>query len=60
MGYIPNGIMRFLNWPNPSSHALGLGLTQPLAGMSTRNLSLGEGQFERKADNLRAISEPIV
>jgi hypothetical protein len=28
----------FFNWPNPSSRTIALGSTQPLIGMSTRNL----------------------
>jgi hypothetical protein len=37
-----------------------LGSTQPLTEMSTRNLTEGKGQTERKTDNLTAICEPIV
>jgi hypothetical protein len=37
-----------------------LGSIQPLTEMSTRNLSGGKGRPARKADNLTAISEPIV
>jgi hypothetical protein len=37
-----------------------LGLTQPVAEMSTRNLPAGKGRPARKADNLTAICEPIV
>jgi hypothetical protein len=37
-----------------------LGSTQPLSEMSTRNLPGGKGQLVRKADNLTAISVPIV
>jgi hypothetical protein len=32
----------FFNWPNVSSRAVGLGSTQPLTEMSTRNLNEGE------------------
>jgi hypothetical protein len=39
---------------------MALGLTQPLAEMSTRNLPGGKGPKARKADNLTAICEPIV
>jgi hypothetical protein len=42
---------------------MGLGSTQPLTEMSTRNLPEGGGDKERparKADNLTAICEPIV
>jgi hypothetical protein len=34
--------------------------TQPLTEMSTMNLPGGKERLERKADNLTAISEPIV
>jgi hypothetical protein len=36
----------FFNWPNPSSRTMGLGSTQPLTEMSTRNLhgGLKDGQ----------------
>jgi hypothetical protein len=37
-----------------------LGLTQPLTGMSTRNLPGIKGRMARKADKLTAICEPIV
>jgi hypothetical protein len=39
---------------------MNLGLTQPLIEMSTRNFSGGKERPARKADNLTAISEPIV
>jgi hypothetical protein len=29
-GSIPNEVIGFLSWPNPSSHTIALGLTQPL------------------------------
>jgi hypothetical protein len=38
---------------------MGLGSTQPLTEMSTRNLPGGKGRLARKADNLTAICEPI-
>jgi hypothetical protein len=34
--------------------------TQPLTEMSTRDLPGGKGRPARKADNLTAISKPIV
>jgi hypothetical protein len=37
-----------------------LGSTKPLTEMSTRSLPGGKGRPARKADNLTAISEPIV
>jgi hypothetical protein len=39
---------------------MALGLTQPLAEMSTWNLPGGKGRPARKADNLTAICESIV
>jgi hypothetical protein len=39
---------------------MALRSTQPLTEMSSRNLSGGQKQPERKADNLNAICEPIV
>jgi hypothetical protein len=56
----PEEVIGFFNWPNPSSRTMALGLTQHLTEMSTRNLSGGKGRPARKADNLTAISEPIV
>jgi hypothetical protein len=52
--------MNFLIVPNPS----GLGFTEPLKEMSTRNREImflgSKARPVRKADNLTAISEPIV
>jgi hypothetical protein len=39
---------------------MALESTQPLTGMSTRNLPGGKGRPEGKADNLTAICKPIV
>jgi hypothetical protein len=39
---------------------MGLGSTEPLTEMSTRDLRGGRGRPERKADNLTAICEYIV
>jgi hypothetical protein len=50
----------FFSWPNPSSHIMALGSTQPLTEMSTGNIPGGKGRPARKADNLTAICEPIV
>jgi hypothetical protein len=52
--------VEFLNLPNPSSRTMALGSTQPLTGMSSRNLPGGKRWPTRKADNLTAIYEPIV
>jgi hypothetical protein len=50
----------FFNLPNPSSHTLALGSTQPLTEMSTRNFPGGKGRPARKADKLTAICELTV
>jgi hypothetical protein len=46
--------------PNPSSHAMALGPTQPLTEMSARNLPVGRKRPAHRADNLAAICEPNV
>jgi hypothetical protein len=43
----------------PSSRTMGLGSTQPLTEMSTRNIAGGKGRPARKAD-LIVNCEPIV
>jgi hypothetical protein len=48
------------NWPNPSSHTMALGSTQPITEMDTRNLPEGKGRPAHGAENLTAICEPIV
>jgi hypothetical protein len=40
-GLIPDEVIGFFNWPNPSSRSMALGSTQPLTEMSTRNLRDG-------------------
>jgi hypothetical protein len=59
-GSIPDEIIGFFSWPNPSSRSMALGSIQPLTEISTRNLPGGKGRPVREADNLTAISEPIV
>jgi hypothetical protein len=59
-GSIPDEVIGFFNWPDPSSCTMALGSTQPLAEMSTRNLPGGKGRSACKADNLTAICEPFV
>jgi hypothetical protein len=59
-GSIPDEVIGFFNWSNPSSRIIALGSTQSLTEMSTRKLPVGKGRPKRKADNLRAICEPIV
>jgi hypothetical protein len=39
---------------------MAIGSTQPLTGISTRNLPGDKGRPVRKADKLTAICEPIV
>jgi hypothetical protein len=41
-GFIPDEVIGIFNWPNPSSHTMALGSTQPLKQMSTRNLPGGK------------------
>jgi len=40
-GSIPDGVIKIFYWHNPSYRTMALGLTQPLAEMSTRNISWG-------------------
>jgi hypothetical protein len=39
----PMRSLDLFNWPNPSSHTMALGFTQPLTEMSTRTLPEGKG-----------------
>jgi hypothetical protein len=59
-GSIIEEAIDFFNWPNPSSHTMSLGSTQPVAEMSTRKLPGSKGQPTLKPNNLTAICEPIV
>jgi len=38
---IPVGLIRILNWHNPSGRTVALGSTHPLTEMSTRNIYWG-------------------
>jgi hypothetical protein len=40
-GSIPDEVVVFFNWPNPSSRTMTLWSTQPLSEMGTRNLPGG-------------------
>jgi hypothetical protein len=60
VGSIPNEVTGFFSLPNPTSHTMALGLTQPLTDMSNRNLPGGKGWLVGKADNLTAIYEQTV
>jgi hypothetical protein len=59
-GSIPDEVIGFLNWPNPSSRTMALGSTQPLTEMSTSRLPGDKGRLARKADNLTVIRKLIV
>jgi hypothetical protein len=37
-GSIPDEVIGFFSWPNPSSRIMAMGSTQPLTEISTRNL----------------------
>jgi hypothetical protein len=50
----------FFNLPNPSSHTVALGSTQPLTEISIRNFPGGKKWPAHRADNLAAICELIV
>jgi hypothetical protein len=51
VGSIPDEVIGFFNWPNPSSRIIALGSTEPLTEMSTSNLPGGKGR-PAKAVNL--------
>jgi hypothetical protein len=59
-GSIPDEVIGFFIWHNPSSRNMALGSTQPLTEMSTRTLHGGKGIPALEADNLTAICESIV
>jgi hypothetical protein len=62
-GWLPvqaPGKVDFFNLPNPSSRTVGLGSTQPVTEMSTRNFPGDKKRPARRADNLAAIYEPNV
>jgi hypothetical protein len=58
-GSIPNEIIGFFNWSNPSSRTMARGSTQPLTEMSTRRLPGGKGLPARKAGSVTTSCEPI-
>jgi hypothetical protein len=39
---IPDEVIGYLSWPNPTIHTVALGSTKSLAEMSTRNLPAGK------------------
>jgi hypothetical protein len=52
---LPMGVIRFFNWPDPSSCTMAMCLTRPQTEMSTRSLPGSETQPTHKADNLNSI-----
>jgi hypothetical protein len=58
-GSILDEVNAFFNFPNPSSHNMALGFTQPLTEISTRNLPVAKALSARKADNLTAFCDPV-
>jgi hypothetical protein len=56
-GSIPDEITGFFNWPNPSSHTMALGSTQPLTEMSTGNLPGAKGWCVRLTTSPPSVSQ---
>jgi len=52
VGSIPDGVIGIFHCHDPSGRTMALGLTLPLTEMSTRNVSWGQRQPVRRADNL--------
>jgi hypothetical protein len=59
-GSIPDKVIGIFNSPNPFSRTVALESTQLLTEMNSRALPVGKGRSVRKAENLTAISNPIV
>jgi hypothetical protein len=59
-GSIPDEVIGFFNWPNPSSCTTALRVDLASNRNEYQESSWGQGRRERKADNLTAICEPIV
>jgi hypothetical protein len=61
LSLIPDEVIGFFNSPNPSSHAMVLGITQLLTGINTMDFpgDGGKGHPARKADVI-TICEPAV
>jgi hypothetical protein len=55
-GSIPDEVIWFFNWPNPSSHTMALGSTQPLTEMSMRNLPGDKRRPARKLTSPPSVS----
>jgi len=54
-GLIPDNLNGIFHWHNPSGRIVVQGSTQPLAEMSTRNISRCERRPVRTADNLTTL-----
>jgi hypothetical protein len=59
-GSIPDEVIAFFNWPNPSSRNMGLGSTKTLTEMNSGNLPGVKGRPARKVDNHTATCESTV
>jgi hypothetical protein len=61
LGLIPDEVIEFFNWSNPSGHTMSLGFTQPLTEISTRDFQGDSGKLQPvlMAD-VTAICEPVV
>jgi hypothetical protein len=57
---IPDEVIGFFNWPNPSGCTAALGSTKHLTEMSTKNIPVEKGRPVRKVDNFTAICKLIV
>jgi hypothetical protein len=56
---IPDEVIEFFNWLNPTNLTMVLGSTEPPTEMSTRNLPGDKGRPAHKAGNFTSICEPI-
>jgi hypothetical protein len=56
---IPDVIIGYPNFPNPSKNTLKLGSTRPLTVMSTRSLPWGYGRPELKDDKFSVIGNRL-
>jgi hypothetical protein len=57
---IPDEVIRFFIWPNPSSRTVVLGVDSAFKWNENRNLPGDKGRPARKVVNLTAIREPIL
>jgi hypothetical protein len=57
-GSIPDDVIGFFNWSNPTNRTMALWSTLPLTEMSTRNVLGSKGRPAPRGDNFTAICEP--